>query len=200
MRFANGIDKWKCSDLHIKEKYSSVINPIDILFGTGAWANISAFCYTYIGIYRHRKNITVPSSLRHVFAGLTHRGRNKMATISQMISSNAFSWMKTFEFWTKSHWNMSLWWSNWQYSRIGSDNGLAPHRRQANIWSNAWMRHSVSMSQWLINSSSPGQNGCHLADDIFKRILLNEKVLILIKISLKFVLRVHLTITQHWFR
>ena len=163
MRFANGIDEWKCSDLHIKEKYSSVINPIDILFGTGAWANISAFCHTYIGIYRHRKYITVPSSLRHVFAGLTHRGRNKMATISQMISSNAFSWMKTFEFWTKSHWNMSLWWSNWQYSRIGSDNGLAPRRRQANIWSNTWMRHSVSMSQWLINSSSPGQNGCHLA-------------------------------------
>ena len=197
MRFANGIDKWKCSDLHIKEKYSSVINSIDILFGTGAWVNISAFCYTYIW---HRKNITATSSLRHVFAGLIHRGRNKMGTISQMISSSAFSWMKTFEVWKKSHWNMSLQWSYWQYNSIGSDNGLAPHRRQANIWGNAWMRHSASMSQWLINSSSPGQNGCHLADDIFKRILLNEKVLILIKNSLKFVLRVHLTITQHWFR
>ena len=26
--------------------------------------------------------------------------------------------------------------SNWQYANIGSDNGLAPNRRQAIIWSN----------------------------------------------------------------
>ena len=25
-------------------------------------------------------------------------------------------------------------WSNWQYSNIGSDNGLAPNRQQVNIW------------------------------------------------------------------
>ena len=42
--------------------------------------------------------------------------------------------------------------SNWQYSSIVSDNGLAPTRRQAIIWSNggkftdAYMRHSASMS------------------------------------------------------
>ena len=33
----------------------------------------------------------------------------------------------------------------------------------------------------------PRQNGRHFADDIFKCIFLNENVLILIKISLKFV-------------
>ena len=33
----------------------------------------------------------------------------------------------------------------------------------------------------------PGQNGRHFADDIFKRIFLDEKFAILIKISLKFV-------------
>ena len=38
-----------------------------------------------------------------------------------------------------------------------------------------------------INSSSPGQNGRHVADDIFKRIFLNGKVRILITSSLKFV-------------
>ena len=38
------------------------------------------------------------------------------------------------------------------YSRIGSDNGLAPARRQAIIWTNddkftdAYLRHSASMS------------------------------------------------------
>ena len=38
-----------------------------------------------------------------------------------------------------------------------------------------------------INSSPPGQNGRHFADDIFKCIFMNEKFCILIRISLKFV-------------
>ena len=38
-----------------------------------------------------------------------------------------------------------------------------------------------------INSSLPGQNGPHFADDIFKCIFTNEKFCILIWISLKFV-------------
>ena len=42
-----------------------------------------------------------------------------------------------------------------------------------------WRRH--------INSSRPGQNGRHLADDIFKCICLNKNVRIPIQISLKFV-------------
>ena len=37
------------------------------------------------------------------------------------------------------------------------------------------------------NSSPPGQNGRHFADDIFGCIFMNEKFCILIKISLKFV-------------
>ena len=37
----------------------------------------------------------------------------------------------------------------------------------------------------LISHSRPRQNGRHFADDIFKRIFLNENVLIPIKISLK---------------
>ena len=42
--------------------------------------------------------------------------------------------------------------------------------------------------QWL-NTLRPRQNGRHFSDDIFKWILLNENVLIPIKISLKFVPR-----------
>ena len=38
-----------------------------------------------------------------------------------------------------------------------------------------------------LNTLRPRQNGRHFPDDIFKYIFLNEKVLILIKISLKFV-------------
>ena len=39
----------------------------------------------------------------------------------------------------------------------------------------------------LVNSSPPGQNGRHFADDLFKSIFLNENVWISIKISLNFV-------------
>ena len=44
----------------------------------------------------------------------------------------------------------------------------------------------VTRPQW-VNSSLPGQNGCHFTDDIFKWILINKKFCILIWISLKFV-------------
>ena len=39
-----------------------------------------------------------------------------------------------------------------------------------------------------LNSSSPGQNGRYFADDIFKRIFLNENIKISIQVSPKFVL------------
>ena len=38
----------------------------------------------------------------------------------------------------------------------------------------------------FINSSPPGQNGRHLADDIFRSIFVNEKFCILIRISRMF--------------
>ena len=43
--------------------------------------------------------------------------------------------MKKFELYTKFHLNMFLWF-NWEYSIIGSDNGMAAIGRQAIIWSN----------------------------------------------------------------
>ena len=43
---------------------------------------------------------------------------------------------------------------------------------------------------WIwVNSSPPGQNGGHFADDIFGCVSVNEKFCILIEISLKFVLK-----------
>ena len=44
------------------------------------------------------------------------------------------------------------------------------------------------------------QNGPHIPDDIFKFIFFNEKVRILIEISLSNFQGVQLTIFQHWFR
>ena len=38
-----------------------------------------------------------------------------------------------------------------------------------------------------VNSSSPGQNGSHFTEDIFKQIFFSEKIWFLTKISLEFV-------------
>ena len=48
-----------------------------------------------------------------------------------------------------------------------------------------------------VNSSPPGQNGRHFADNIFSCIFTNEKFCILKKNHLSLFLRVQLTITQH---
>ena len=62
------------------------------------------------------------------------------------------------------------------------------HHRTQIRFTSAW--HSVSSIRCTpVNSSSPGQNGRHFADDSFKCIFLNENIWIAIKISLKFVPR-----------
>ena len=43
---------------------------------------------------------------RHSTNTLTHWGWDKMAATSGMIFSNAFSWMKMYEFWFKFHWSL----------------------------------------------------------------------------------------------
>ena len=45
----------------------------------------------------------------------------------------------------------------------------------------------ITIPNHLVNSSPPGQNGCHCAHDIFKRIFLNENIRISNHTSLKFV-------------
>ena len=57
-------------------------------------------------------------------------------------------------------------------------------------WSLLWMiKEILQLSSWIsyFNSSPPGQNGCHFADNIFRCIFINKKFCILIKISLSFV-------------
>ena len=63
-----------------------------------------------------------------------------------------------------------------------------------------WSHRNVIKLLSDINSLRPKQNFCHFPDNIFKCNSLNEKVWISIVISLKFFLRVRLTIFQHWFR
>ena len=82
---------------------------------------------------------------------LTYLDQDKMADISQTTLSHAYSWKKMLEFRLKFHWSSFLRVQLTIFHQ-GSDNGLAPTRRQAIIWSNdgkftdAYMRHSASMS------------------------------------------------------
>ena len=66
---------------------------------------------------------------------LTHSGRDKMAAIIQMTFSNAFLWWKCMNF-DYNFTEVCSQGSSLQYSIIGLDNGLAPNRRQAIIWTN----------------------------------------------------------------
>ena len=57
--------------------------------------------------------------------------------------------MKKYEYRWKFYWNLfpKYNYSNSQYSNIGSDNDLAPTRRQAIIWTtDVYMRQSASIS------------------------------------------------------
>ena len=48
----------------------------------------------------------------------------------------------------------------WQYSSIGSDNGLAPNRRQAIVWTNADKIH------WRIYAALGGDELSYPSDDL----------------------------------
>ena len=53
----------------------------------------------------------------------------------------------------------------------------------------SWAQPNSTYDPDKLNSSPPGQNGRHFADDIFRRVFVNEKLCTLIKISLNFVPR-----------
>ena len=82
---------------------------------------------------------------------LTHWGRDKMDTIFQTFS-NIFSWMKIYKFQIRFHWSLFPTVQLTIFQDWFSDNGFAPSRQQAIIWTNngwftgAYMHHSASVS------------------------------------------------------
>ena len=91
----------------------------------------------------------------------THLHLDKMAAFSQTIFSDAFSWMKSFVFWLKFHWSLFL---RVQLTNpsIGLDNGLAPKRRQAIIWTNAVLIHwhiCATRGGWVKSKQFAWNNG-----------------------------------------
>ena len=87
------------------------------------------------------------------------------------------------------------------YSTIYSDADQRKHQSYASlafVWGihrgpvnspHKWpvTRKMFPFDDVIMNSSPPGQNGCHFTDDIFRCIFVNEKICIFIEISLKFV-------------
>ena len=80
---------------------------------------------------------------------------DKMATFSQTVFSDAFSLIKSFLFGLTFPWSLFLRVQltiaqHW----FGSDNGLAPNRRQAIIWTNAdsihWRIYAALGVRWVI--------------------------------------------------
>ena len=81
-------------------------------------------------------------------------------------------------------------WPHWDIHIIISENavmGLAWLITECSLWDQCNDSPWPHISECIVNTLRPRQNGRHFADDIFKCIFLNENVWISIKISLKFV-------------
>ena len=103
----------------------------------------------YIFFSKNREHLTIQKrGLDHHWECMRHRCSmvtfsfsltdlppDKIAAFSQTIFSDAFSWMNSFVNWLNFHWILFL---RVQLTIItGLDNGLAPKRRQTNIWTKA---------------------------------------------------------------
>ena len=58
-------------------------------------------------------------------------GRATMAAILQTTYSDSLSWMKVVVFWYKFNWNLFLKGTNWQYTSIALNNGIATKKQPA---------------------------------------------------------------------
>ena len=82
---------------------------------------------------------------------LTQWGRNKMTAISQTTFPSAFSWTKlSYLYWNFT--DICFEGSNYQYTSIGSDDGLLLNRWQAIIWTSAslvfkWIYASIGLNE-----------------------------------------------------
>ena len=87
-------------------------------------------------LFRNGPIYPYPSELLNWHLGnllLNHLPLDKMIAISQTTFTSKFSWMKIYELCLRFH-EICSEGSNWWWSRIVSDNGLVPTRRQAIIW------------------------------------------------------------------
>ena len=141
----------KYRDSHYRNKmvlwlsYLCNINPHTwksrLYFEMGPDCSGGSFCRVFYLVQAHRlvsfdddkhswKFIKQP-----LITDLTHWGQDKMAALFQMTCSNAFSWMKMYEFWLRFHWSLFLrvqltvfqhWFRLW----LGTGQGTSYYRNQ----------------------------------------------------------------------
>ena len=110
------------------------------------------------------------TSMRSCLSCLTHWGRGKMTAIFQRTSSNAFSWMKVYEFRSRFHWSWFLrvqltifqhWFRNW----LGADHiyaSLSLNELRVNFPTLAPLAHAYWLLQWLIREGQVSRIKCQL--------------------------------------
>ena len=92
------------------------------------------------------------------------------------------------QMWSFDGWNIFPLWHSWHFLLTTFYLHWKEHLSQEMINSQQCILFCLhGKIDGMFSSSSPRQNGCHFADDIFKCIFVNEKFRILIKLLLKFV-------------
>ena len=127
-----------------------------------------------------------------------------VAALEQTPFSSAFTCEKIIVFWSNSHMGRFPW-VQFKEFNIGPGISLVTKQTTTRLdswWPNALTHICLSRPQWvtdlLIKSFPPGQNGRHFADDIFRCNSVNEKFIFWLKFHWSLFLSVQLTISQHW--
>ena len=126
----------------------------DILNNTNKLLNAIATSITRWKVTEAYKFVVLTNMVSDTKASLNAlRPRQNCHHFADDIFKCVFSWMKMYEFRLGFNWRLFLnFLTNWQFSSIGSDNGLVPTGRQAIIWTNvglftdAYVRRSASMN------------------------------------------------------
>ena len=88
-----------------KNASENILCEMAAILSTGRWVNICIFhqCGGLVSSISHKTHM-----FTHLLLGIWMPlwGQDKMATIFQTTYSNAFSWMKIYEFWFKCHWSL----------------------------------------------------------------------------------------------
>ena len=102
------VNNHEAGDLRCHRAHYDVTVMASTYFGP-YWWQINNGSYTGLGQPENKPmpNLVFAKILTSRGNELTHWGRDKMAAIFQTTVSNAFSWMKLYEFWLKFHWSLS---------------------------------------------------------------------------------------------
>ena len=92
-----------------RSRETMLVDCLNLKFNpTNSWFLMVIFLSGYPQYTVYNSIWTVPGNIGCRIWDLTHWGRDKKDAISQTTFSNAFSWMKMFEYRLKFHWNLFL--------------------------------------------------------------------------------------------